>query len=66
MAPHKNLSKYNLPQKNRRMGGGGGELKTVKILKMEGDGWIEEVLLKTMATEGKVGKKKKAPVSEKL
>lgn len=44
---------------------GGGELKTVKILKMEGDGWIEEVLLKTMATEGKVGEKK-APVSEKL
>lgn len=38
----------------------------MKILKMEGDGWIEEVLLKTMATEGKVGKKKKAPVSEKL
>lgn len=66
MAPHKNLSKYNLPQKNRRMGGGGGgELKTMKILKMEGDGWIEEVLLKTMATEGKVGEKK-APVFEKL
>lgn len=38
---------------------GGGELKTMKILKMEGDGWIEEVLLKTMATEGKVGKKKR-------
>lgn len=37
----------------------------MKIFKMEGDGWIEEVLLKTMATEGKVGEKK-APVFEKL
>lgn len=50
-----------LIQKNGRK----KEFKTVKILKTEGDGWIEEVLLKTIATEGKVGEKK-APVSVKL
>lgn len=57
--PCKNLSKYNLPQQNRRMVEGKKELKIVKILKTDGDGWIEMLLLKTMATEGKVGGKKR-------